>query len=94
MSRIDVVGQNGNDGLHYEEKDIDKKWDQMKPVGKEYEYELDKSTGEVVKKYTAPINELEKQLYDNHMLASKPDGFTVSDYVKRIKNDGFKKVKK
>lgn len=32
MSRIDVVGQNGNEGLHYE-------------------YELDKSTGEVVKKY-------------------------------------------
>lgn len=30
-SRIDTVGQNGNDGLHYE-------------------YELDKSTGEVVKK--------------------------------------------
>lgn len=74
-SRIDIVGQNGNDGLHYE-------------------YELDKSTGEVVKKYVAPINELEKQLYDNHMLASKQGGFTVSDYVKRIKNDGFKKVKK
>ena len=51
MKRIDIVGQNGNDGLHYEEKDIDKKWDQMKPVGKEFEYELDKSTGEVVKKY-------------------------------------------
>lgn len=30
-SRIDVVGQNGNDGVHYE-------------------YELNKSTGEVVKK--------------------------------------------
>lgn len=30
-SRIDVVGQNGNDGVHYE-------------------YELDKSTGEVIKK--------------------------------------------
>ncbi len=30
-SRMDIVGQNGNDGLHYE-------------------YELDKSTGEVVKK--------------------------------------------
>lgn len=30
-SRIDVVGQNGNDGAHYE-------------------YELDKSTGEVIKK--------------------------------------------
>lgn len=35
MKRIDVVGQNGNDGLHYE-------------------YELDKSTGEVIKKYTNP----------------------------------------
>ena len=46
-SRIDVVGQNGNDGLHY-----DKEWDQMKPVGKEIlpEYELNKSTGEVQKK--------------------------------------------
>ena len=31
QSRIDVVGQNGNDGVHYE-------------------YELDKSTGEVIKK--------------------------------------------
>lgn len=31
LSRIDVVGQNGNDGLHYE-------------------YELNKSTGEVQKK--------------------------------------------
>ena len=51
MKRIDIVGQNGNDGLHYEEKDIDKAWDKMKPVGLEYEYELDKSTGEVVKKY-------------------------------------------
>lgn len=30
-SRIDIVGQNGNDGIHYE-------------------YELDKSTGEVIKK--------------------------------------------
>jgi hypothetical protein len=30
-SRIDVIGQNGNDGVHYE-------------------YELDKSTGEVIKK--------------------------------------------
>jgi predicted small secreted protein len=31
QSRIDTVGQNGNDGLHYE-------------------YELDKSTGNVIKK--------------------------------------------
>lgn len=54
MKRIDIVGQNGNDGLHYE-------------------YELDKSTGEVVKKYTAPTSELEKILYDNHQ--SNPNGF-------------------
>jgi len=38
MSRIDIVGQNGNDGLHYE-------------------YELDKSTGEVVKKYVEIIKD-------------------------------------
>ena len=31
QSRIDTIGQNGNDGIHYE-------------------YELDKSTGEVIKK--------------------------------------------
>ena len=31
VSRIEQIGQNGNDGLHYE-------------------YELDKSTGEVIKK--------------------------------------------
>ena len=33
QSRIDTIGQNGNDGIHYE-------------------YELDKSTGEIVKKDT------------------------------------------
>jgi hypothetical protein len=33
LSRIDIISQNGNDGLHYE-------------------YELDKSTGEVIKKET------------------------------------------
>jgi len=50
-SRIDVVGQNGNDGLHY-----DKAWDEMKPVGKEIlpEYELNKSTGELEKKDCCP----------------------------------------
>lgn len=83
MSRIDVVGQNGNDGLHYEEKDIDKEWEQMKPMGKEfkyepddgqltdeqyakikeYEYELDKSTGEVVKKYPDLFKEVNKPDY-------------------------------
>jgi uncharacterized protein Yka (UPF0111/DUF47 family) len=61
-SRIDVVGQNGNDGLHYE-------------------YELDKTTGEVIKKYDSPINELEKMLHNTRL----------ERYVEQIKAGSFKK---
>ena len=50
MKRIDIVGQNGNDGLHYEPDDGQLTDEQYAKI-KEYEYELDKSTGEVVKKY-------------------------------------------
>lgn len=50
MKRIDIVGQNGNDGLHCEPDDGQLTDEQYKKI-KEYEYELDKSTGEVVKKY-------------------------------------------
>lgn len=48
ISRIEQIGQNGNDGIHYE---IYKEWDEIIPVGKEVlpEYELNKSTGEVEK---------------------------------------------
>ena len=41
-----------NEELYSNLSDEDKEWDQMKPVGLEVlpEYELDKSTGEVIKK--------------------------------------------
>ena len=58
VSRIEQIGQNGNDGIHYEVVDSRKN---IKPeiftIPKEKhehtmlpEYELDKSTGEVIKK--------------------------------------------
>jgi hypothetical protein len=45
-----------DNGVCMKEFEINKEWDLMKPVGKEFEYELDKSTGEVVKKYVDMIN--------------------------------------
>ena len=65
MSRIDVVGQNGNDGIHYE-------------------YELDKSTGEVVKKYTH--EEMVDKMLEN------PE--VLKEYTRMINNGEFKQVKK
>jgi len=44
-SRIDVVGQNGNDGLHYE-------------------YELNKSSGEVEKRFLDGINKPNKEQFN------------------------------
>ena len=55
VSRIEQIGQNGNDGLHY-----DKEWGiEMKPVGQEIlpEYELNKSTGEVDKVFKESIEQ-------------------------------------
>lgn len=49
MKRIDIVGQNGNDGLHYELDDGPLTNKQYKKIKQLAEYELDKSTGEVVK---------------------------------------------
>lgn len=49
MKRIDIVGQNGNDGLHYELDDGPLTNKQYKKINQLAEYELDKSTGEVVK---------------------------------------------
>ena len=51
MKRIDIVGQNGNDGLHYEPDDGPLTDEQYKKIQQLAEYELDKSTGEVVKLY-------------------------------------------
>jgi hypothetical protein len=54
-----------------------------KPM-KDYEYELDKSTGEVVKKYT------HKQMVDK--MLQNPE--VLREYVRLINNGEFKKVKK
>ena len=48
QSRIDTIGQNGNEGLHYELDDgqlTDEEYAKLK----EYEYQLNQSTGEVEK---------------------------------------------
>jgi hypothetical protein len=50
LSRIDTIGQNGNDGLHYESDDGQLTDEQYAKI-KEYEYELNKSTGQVEKKF-------------------------------------------
>ena len=49
-SRIDIVGQNGNDGLHYELDDGQLTDEQYAKIKELAEYELNKSTGEVQKK--------------------------------------------
>jgi hypothetical protein len=50
QSRIDTVGQNGNDGLHYELDDGQLTNEQYEKIKELAEYELNKSTGEVQKK--------------------------------------------
>ena len=48
QSRIDTIDQNGNEGLHYELDDgqlTDEEYAKLK----EYEYQLNQSTGEVEK---------------------------------------------
>jgi len=68
LSRIDTVGQNGNDGLHY-----DKEWDQMKPVGLEIlpEYELNKSTGEVEKRFIDGVSKPNGEQFGNKSNSTK-----------------------
>lgn len=46
LSRIDTIGQNGNDGLHYE-------------------YELNKSTGEVEKRFIDGVSKPNGEQFDN-----------------------------
>lgn len=62
-SRMDVVGQNGNDGLAYT---IDKDWDEMTPVGQEIlaEYELNKSTGDVEKRFKDGVGKPNGEQFD------------------------------
>jgi hypothetical protein len=51
-SRMDVIGQNGNSGDHYELDDGQLTDEQYAKI-KEYEYELNKSTGEIEKLFKA-----------------------------------------
>ena len=60
MSRIDIVGQNGNDGLHYELDDG--------PLTKE-QYEAIKKLANVEE------IEMLNRLLDSYILASNNDGF-------------------
>lgn len=50
QSRIDTIGSNGNDGLHYELDDGQLTNEQYEKIKELAEYELNKSTGEVQKK--------------------------------------------
>ena len=54
-SRIDTINQNGNEGLHYEPDDGQLTDEQYTKI-KEYEYELNKSTGDVEKRFTDGIS--------------------------------------
>lgn len=53
--RIDVIGQNGNDGSHYELDDGQLTEEQYAKI-KEYEYELNPSTGDVEKRFKDGIS--------------------------------------
>lgn len=64
LSRIDTIGQNGNDGLHYE-------------------YELNKSSGEVEKRFLDGINKPNEEQFNgrqesNTINTSKTTEGTVS----------------
>jgi len=53
--RSDTIGQNGNEGLHYEPDDGQLTDEQYAKI-KEYEYELNKSTGDVEKRFMDGIS--------------------------------------
>ncbi|NDB59940.1 hypothetical protein EB001_16050 [bacterium] len=63
QSRIDTVGQNGNDGLHYELDDGQLTDEQYAKI-KEYEYELNKASGEVEKRFLDGINKPNEEQFN------------------------------
>ena len=63
-SRIDTIGQNGNEGLHYEPDD-DQLTDEQYAKIKEYEYELNKSTGDVEKRFMDGISKPNGEQFGN-----------------------------
>lgn len=64
QSRMDVIGQNGNSGDHYELDDGQLTDEQYEKI-KEYEYELNKSTGDVEKRFTDGISKPNGEQFGN-----------------------------
>ena len=64
LSRIDTIGQNGNEGLHYEPDDGQLTDEQYAKI-KEYEYELNKSTGDVEKRFMDGVSKPNGEQFGN-----------------------------
>ena len=64
LSRINIISQNGNEGLHYELDDGQLTDEQYAKI-KEYEYELNKSTGEVEKRFMDGISKPNGEQFGN-----------------------------
>ena len=64
LSRINIISQNGNDGLHYELDDGQLTDEQYAKI-KEYEYELNKSTGDVEKRFMDGISKPNGEQFGN-----------------------------
>lgn len=62
-SRIDTIGQNGNEGLHYEPDEGQLTEDQYAKI-KEYEYELNPSTGDVEKRFKDGVSKPNGEQFD------------------------------
>lgn len=62
----DTIGQNGNEGLHYEPDDGQLTDEQYAKI-KEYEYELNKSTGNVEKRFLDGINKPNEEQFDGNV---------------------------
>ena len=64
LSRIDTIGQNGNEGLHYEPDDGQLTDEQYAKI-KEYEYELNKSTGDVEKRFMDGVSKPNSEQFND-----------------------------
>ena len=69
-SRIDTIGQNGNEGLHYEPDDGQLTDEQYAKI-KEYEYELNKSTGDVEKRFKDGVSKPNGEQFGNRIKEQK-----------------------
>ena len=70
LSRMDIISQNGNDGLYYEPDDGQLTDEQYAKI-KEYEYELNKSTSEVEKRFMDGISKPNGEQFGNRIKEQK-----------------------